>query len=102
MPTADPPLSQYVPLSLGAVEAEFISSTVRRFFGADAITRNFSSHPERLDVHVETDRDVGMIKYDCLGVLLTRIDKPIDLEVTKRGAPIRGNAKLAYRSGIVL
>ena len=44
-----------------------------------------------------------MRKYDCLGVLLTRIDRrQISLEVTKRGTKIRGSAKLAYRQGVIL
>ncbi len=44
-----------------------------------------------------------MRKYDCLGVLLTRIDRrQVSLEVTKRGAKVCGTAKLAYRQGVVL
>ena len=44
-----------------------------------------------------------MREYDCLGVLLTRIDRQqINLEVTKRGTKILGDAKLAYRQGVIL
>ena len=40
--------------------------------------------------------------YDCLGVLFTKIDRPIGLTVTKRGSRVFGSAKLAYRQGIIL
>lgn len=44
-----------------------------------------------------------MEKYDCLGVLLTRLDRDqVSLEVTKRGTKVRGNSKLAYRQGVIL
>jgi hypothetical protein len=42
-----------------------------------------------------------MAKYHCLGVLMTRVDRPIVLEVTRRGTRVHGNAKLAYRNGVI-
>jgi len=80
----------------------FIKQTVQRFYGDDSVVRNFGSDPRRVGVHVETDMACGMEKYDCLGVLMTRIARGIDLTVTKRGTRIFGNAKLAYRQGVVL
>ncbi len=73
-----------------------------RFFEGDAVVRNFGPDPKRLELHVETDADTDMRRYECLGVLLTRIDRQISLEVTKRGAKARGSAKLAYRQGVIL
>ncbi|AJP72440.1 hypothetical protein [Sphingomonas hengshuiensis] len=84
-------------------EIEFIKDTVQRFYGADAVIRNFGPDPNRLEIHVETDAETDMRKYDCLGVLLTRIDRAqISLEVTRRGEKVRGSAKLAYRQGVIL
>ena len=52
---------------------------------------------------METDIEPGMERYDCLGVLLTRIErKQISLEVTRRGEKPRGSAKIAYRQGIII
>lgn len=81
----------------------FIKETVEHFYGSDAVARNFGPDPDRLELHVETDADLDMRKFDCLGVLLTRIDRrQIDLEVTKRGAKVHGIAKMAYRQGVIL
>jgi hypothetical protein len=44
-----------------------------------------------------------MERHDCLGWLMCEIVRDqISLEVTKRGARIRGDAKLAYRQGEIL
>ncbi len=84
-------------------EIEFIKETVQRFYGADAVIRNFGPDPDRLEIHVESDAETDMRKYDCLGVLLTRINRAqISLEVTSRGTKVRGSAKLAYRQGMIL
>ncbi len=96
MPPRTPaPLSQW--------EIKFVKETVQRFYGAEAVIRNFGPDPSRIDIHVETDAEHDMRKYDCLGVLLTRLDRArISLEVTKRGEKVRGSAKLAYRQGVIL
>jgi hypothetical protein len=103
MPAAKPPSPPTPPAPLSEDEVIFIKATIRRFFGDDAIIRNFGPDPARMALHVETDRDIGMAKYDCLGVLMARIDRDqIALEVTRRGRRIFGRAKLAYRQGVVL
>ncbi|WP_156347636.1 hypothetical protein [Sphingomonas sp. Leaf9] len=103
MPAASPPIPARLPASFQAEERSFIKQAVERFYGSDAIVRNYGPDPDRLDLHVETDVDPSMERYDCLGVLLTRIDRDrVSLEVTKRGTKVRGNAKLAYRQGIIL
>ncbi|KQN73508.1 hypothetical protein [Sphingomonas sp. Leaf62] len=103
MPAASPPIPARLPASLQAEERSFIKQAVERFYGSDAIVRNYGPDPDRLDLHVETDVDPSMERYDCLGVLLTRIDRDrVSLEVTKRGTKVRGNAKLAYRQGIII
>ena len=74
-----------------------------RFYGSDAVVRSYSPDPDRLSVHVETNLEPGMEKYDCIGVLFTRIErKQIEFEVTKRGTKVRGSAKVAYRQGEIL
>ena len=36
-------------------EAKFILETIKRFYGDDAVIRNFGPNPERLELHVEAD-----------------------------------------------
>lgn len=103
MPVASPQVPPRKPAPLREGEREFIKETVEHFYGSDAVVRNFGPDPARLELHVETDAVTDMQKYDCLGVLLTRIDRrQVSLEVTKRGAKVHGSAKLAYRQGVVL
>jgi hypothetical protein len=103
MPVAKPATAPVDPAPLTSGEAKFIADTVRRFFGDDAVVRNYGPNPARLEIHVETDQDPGMEKYDCLGILMTRIERDqISLEVTTRGRRVFGNAKVAYRQGVIL
>ena len=102
MPAAKPPLPPVSPAHLTAEEARFIKETVQRFYGNDAVVRNYGPHQNRLNLHVETDREPDMERYDCLGQLMLRIERQITLDVTKRGRRVWGNAKLAYRQGVVL
>lgn len=91
------------PAPVTADEASFIKQTIHRFYGEDAVVRNYGPDPSRLALHIETEGEPGMELYDCMGVLMTRIERDqIHLEATKRGNKIRGNAKLAYRQGVVL
>lgn len=102
MPVAQPSSPPKAPAPLPADEVAFITETVRRFFGDNAVVRNFGPDPSRMALHVETDRDIGMAEHDCIGVLMTRIDcDQIRLVVTRRGVRVQGEAKFAYRQGIV-
>lgn len=97
------PASPPIPAPLPDEEREFIKEVVERFYGPDAVVRNYGPDPNRLELHVETNAGPDMRKYDCLGVLLTRIDRyQVSLEVTMRGSKVRGSAKLAYRQGVIL
>ena len=98
----DPPHDPVPPAPLADWEAAFIKQTVQRFYGLEAIVRSYGPLPSRLDLHVETDMPEGMEKYDCIGVLWTRIDRSITIEISKRDARRRGNVKLAYRQGVIL
>jgi hypothetical protein len=103
VPKARPPSDPVPPAPLSPAEAAYINQTVRRFYGADAIIRNYGPDPKRLHLHVETTKDPGMEQHECLGFLMCDIVRDqISLEVTKRGTRIRGNAKLAYRQGTVI
>jgi len=102
MPVARPPRDPVPPAPVTDEEAEFIKETVLRFYGPAAIVRNYGSLPSRLDLHIEVDRREGMEKYDCIGVLWTRIDRPISIEVSRPNAQRRGNVKIAYRQGVIL
>lgn len=103
MPAADPPITPLPPAPIDDDEVRFITDTIKRFFGDDAVVRNYGPDPSRLALHVETSQDIGMAEYDCLGELMTRIDRDqISLDVTRRGTRVFGNAKLAYRQGVIL
>jgi hypothetical protein len=103
MPAAHPPVLPASPAPINDVEARLITETIRRFFGDDAVVRNYGPDPARLALHVEANRDIGMAEYDCLGELMARIDRnQISLDVTRRGTRVFGNAKLAYRQGTIL
>lgn len=102
MPAAAPQSPPTPPAPLSVDEAAFIKVTVQRFYGDGAVIRSFGPDPSRIEIHVETDCPNGMELYDCLGVLFTKIDRPIGLTVTKRGSRVFGSAKLAYRQGIIL
>ena len=91
------------PAPLGPTEADFIGRTVRRFYGDDAIIRNYGPDPKRLLLHVETGVEPGMERDECLGFLMCEIARDyISLDVTKRGRRVRGDAKIAYRQGVII
>lgn len=91
------------PAPLQDDERKLIKEVIERFYGADAVVRNYGPDPNQLELHVEADAGPDMMKYDCLGVLLTRIDRhQVSLEVTRRGTKARGSAKVAYRQGVIL
>lgn len=84
-------------------EALFIKETVERYYGRDAVVRNFGPEPSSLEIHVETNADVGVERHECLGILMAKIPRDqIDLTVTKRGARIFGKARIAYRQGVII
>lgn len=84
-------------------EARFVRETIKRFYGDNAVIRNYGPDPKRLLLHVETDIEPGMEEHDCLGLLLCEIDRDqISLAVTKRGRRIGGEARVAYRQGEIL
>jgi hypothetical protein len=98
------PQLPFPPAPLRAGDGDVINYVVGRFYGEDAVIRNYGPDPERLLLHVETSCDKHeWAPHDCLGALFTRIDrKQIDLIVTKRGWAPSGLAKIAYRQGIVV
>ena len=103
MPEASPPLPPQSPAILEEHDANFIKETIRRFYGEDAVIRNYGPDPDSLQLHVEANVGRDMRLYDCLGVLFTRIDRPsVSLERTKRGSKIHGSAKIAYRQGVII
>jgi hypothetical protein len=91
------------PAPVSAEEVRFIRETVQRFYGDNAVVRNFGPDPTHLELHVETDIEPSFERYDCLGELMCKINRDhFSLEVTKRGRRILGRAKIAYRQGVVL
>ena len=103
MPAAQPPLPVEPPAPIEPHEAAFIKDTVSRFYGPDAVVRSYGPDPSYLKLHVEVSVEPGMEEYDCAGVLLARlVREQIDFHVSKRGTKPRGNAKIAYRQGVIL
>jgi hypothetical protein len=101
MPPAKPRSPPQTPCDLTPEQAAFIRDNAYRFFGDDAVVRNFGTDPNALCIHVETTEDNRLLA-DFLGVLLTRIDHVPSVTLTQRGTKIRGNAKIAYRQGQIL
>lgn len=103
MPVAKPPLPNETPVPLDAAEAEFIKATVERFYGPEAVVRNYGPDPAILKIHVEICTEPSMEQYDCAGILYARLNREqIAFEVTKRGTKPRAEAKIAYRQGVIL
>ena len=103
MPQAKPPLEAVPPAPLTPAEAAFIRQVVVRYYGDNAVIRNYGPDPRRLLLHVETDVDPGMEVHECLGVLMCDLARDyVGLEVTKRGRRVWGNAKIAFRQGEVI
>ena len=103
MPKAQPPIDPLPACPLDDDEAVFIKEAVRQIYGRDAIVRNFGPNPERLDLHVEFSQERrGLERDDCLGLLMCRVDRPINLVETRRGDRVHGGAKIAYRQGVVI
>ncbi len=103
MPKAEPPSPPQRPAPVSEREERYIMEVVRRYYGADAVVRNWGPDPKRLCLHVESDQDIGLQRDECLGWLMCEINRDqISLDATRRGERIRGSAKLAYRQGVVL
>lgn len=103
MPPAKPPLPPQQPASVSDVERDFILKTVREYYGANAVVRNYGPDPDHLLLHVEADVEPSSERYDCLGILMAKIARSsIDLVVTKRNSRGTGSAKVAYRQGVIL
>ncbi|WP_419253064.1 hypothetical protein ACN2C6_15925 [Caulobacter sp. ErkDOM-YI] len=101
MSEADQPIT--VVAALNAREERYIVRTIRRYFGENATIRNWGVEPTRMMLHVETDLDIGLMEHECLGLLMCEIQREsVSLESTRRGQKLKGNAKTAYRRGVVL
>ena len=74
-----------------------------RFYGSDAIIRNYGPDAKRLLLHVETRIEPGLERDECLGLLMCDLARDyIALDVNRRGGRVRGSAKIAYRQGEVI
>jgi hypothetical protein len=102
MPIAKAPLPPQQSCELSAELAARISAAVAKVFGPNAIVRNYGTNPGALRIHVETELDDPLRSYDLLGILLTFLDQRPHVEVTVRGMKPRGDAKIAYRQGLLL
>jgi len=102
MPKAHPPLPLQKPAPLTAEEERYILKTIRAYYGDDAIVRNWGPDPRRLMLHVESDRDIGLSRYECLGLLMCEIIREqIDLQASRRSGKWKGY-KTVYRQGVII
>lgn len=91
------------PVPMSAEEERYVLATIQTYYGADAVVRNWGPDPNHLMLHVESDREEGLARHECLGVLMCEIVRDqITLVATTRGQRIWGGAKVAYRQGVVL
>ena len=103
MPKAQPPMPPEDPAPLSAEEERHVLATIRAYYGADAVVRNWGPDPKHLKLHVESDKEDSLARHECLGVLMCDIVRDqITLEATTRGHRVWGSAKVAYRQGVVL
>jgi hypothetical protein len=102
MPTAKPPVPAQQPCELSLELAALIRQTAHRIFGDEVVVRNYGTDPKALRLHVECATDPGMAVYDFVGSLMTLVDHIPHVEKTTAGAKPKGDAKIAYRQGIVL
>ena len=102
MPKAQPPLPLQQPAALTAEEERYILKTIRSYYGDDAVIRNWGPDPSRLMLHVESNRDIGLDRYECLGVLTCEIIRnEISLSASSPSGRWKQH-KVAYRQGVVL
>ena len=90
MPVARPPLPPKEVAPVTSAEADYSRSCVQKYYGDDAVVRNFGPDPQRLELHVETAIKPGMEAHECLGLILCEVNRDhVSLEVT--GLPPRGD-----------
>lgn len=102
MPKAHPPLPLEEPAPLTAEEEQYVLKTIRAYYGNDAVVRNWGPNPRRLKLHVESDRDIGLDRYECLGLLMCEIVRD-EIRLDASGPSGRWKRdKTAYRQGVIL
>lgn len=102
MPKAHPPLPLEPPAPLSAEEERYILKTIGAYYGDDAVVRNWGPDPHHLMLHVESDRDIGLDRHECLGLLMCEIIRDqISLEASRPSGRWKRH-KVAYRQGVIL
>ena len=102
MPKAQPAIPPQQPAPLSGEEERYVLKTIRAYYGDDAVVRNWGPDPHHLMLHVESDRDISLDRYECLGLLECEIVRDrISLQATSRRGRWQG-AKVAYRQGVIL
>ena len=102
MPQARPAQPPKVPCQLPGSLVAFIKNVAIETFGSDVVVRNYGTDIGAWRLHVEVGADTGMGPAVFIGQLLTRIDHIPLVEVTVRGQRPKGDAKIAYRQGVIL
>jgi hypothetical protein len=102
MPKAHPQLPLERPAPLTAEEERYILKTIRAYYGDDVVVRNWWPDPRHLMLHVESDRDIGLDRHECLGLLMCEIIRDqITLDASSPSGRWKRH-KTAYRQGVIL
>ena len=102
MPKAHAPQPLQQPALLTDEEERYILKTVRAYYGDDAVVRNWGPDPRHLMLHVESDRDIGLDRHECLGLLMCEIVRDqISLHASRPSGRWKRH-KTAYRQGAIL
>jgi hypothetical protein len=93
----------FSPARLSEADRAFVRETVERFFGPEAAVHAIR-YFEQLVLHVVVPgiEPGDSRKYDCVGVLYTRLDHSVLMSVERPNWPVHGPGRIALRRGELL
>lgn len=101
MPVAKPAKQPETPADLLPEIKAFIKQAAGKVFGGDVVVRHYGTD-NTWRIHVEIESCAGLDREAFIGILLTQADHLPHVQITKRGTKPRGDAKIAYRQGVIL
>lgn len=79
----------------------FIKRAAEQVFGSDVIVRHYGTD-NHWRIHLEVASCAGLNREAFIGILLTQADHIPHVEITVRRTKPKGDAKIAYRQGVIL
>ncbi|MBF9150760.1 hypothetical protein [Novosphingobium jiangmenense] len=101
MPVASPAQPPETPVELRPEIKSFIKQAAENVFGGDVVVRHYGTD-STWRIHVEIESCAGLDREAFIGILLTQANHFPHVEITKRGSKPKGDAKIAYRQGVIL